>query len=142
IAMLDQEQDADHHRAVLTFAGPPEAVAEAAFRATREAAGLIDLRRHQGGHPRVGATDVVPFVPIRGVTMDDCVALARRVGARIGRELDIPVYLYERAATGSERRGLENIRRGGLEGLAARMQDNAWVPDFGPRQLHPTAGAT
>lgn len=142
VAMLDQEQDADHHRAVLTFAGPPEAVAEAAFRATREAAGLIDLRQHQGGHPRVGATDVVPFVPIRGVTMEDCVAVARQVGMRIGQELDIPVFLYEQAATRAERKGLENIRRGGLEGLAARMQEEAWAPDFGPRRLHPTAGAT
>ncbi len=143
VVLLDEEMDADHHRAVLTFAGPPEAVAEAAFRATRVAAERIDLRRHQGGHPRVGATDVVPFVPIRGVTMDDCVALARRVGERIGRELGIPVFLYERAATHPERVGLEVIRKGGLEGLARRLaEEPAWAPDFGPRLLHPTAGAT
>ncbi|HEV8539712.1 MAG TPA: glutamate formimidoyltransferase [Nitrospiraceae bacterium] len=140
--LLDEERDADHHRSVLTFAGMPEAVEEAAFQAVRLAATLIDLRRHQGGHPRVGATDVVPFVPIRGVTMEDCVAMAISLGERIARELDIPVYLYERAAPRQERSQLESIRRGGLEGLAARMEDPAWIPDFGPRRLHPTAGAT
>jgi glutamate formiminotransferase/formiminotetrahydrofolate cyclodeaminase len=140
--LLDEERDEDHHRSVLTFAGTPESVAEAAFQATRLATTLIDLRRHQGGHPRVGATDVVPFVPIRGVTMEDCVALAIGLGERIARELNIPVFLYERAAPRQERAQLESIRRGGLEGLAARMEDPAWIPDFGPRRLHPTAGAT
>lgn len=143
VFLLDEEMDYDHHRSVLTFAGEPEAVAQAAFEAARTAAALIDLRTHQGGHPRVGAIDVVPFVPIRGVTMDDCVALARQVGERIGRELKIPVFLYERAATHPDRTNLEAIRKGGPEGLAGRMQaDSAWAPDFGPRQLHPTAGAT
>lgn len=142
VFVLDQEMDHDHHRAVLTFAGSPEAVAEGAFQATRVAASLIDLRGHQGGHPRVGATDVVPFVPIEGVTMDDCVALARDVGRRIGTELNIPVFLYERAASSEQRRNLENIRKGGLEGLGERMrQDAGWAPDFGPSTLHPTAGA-
>jgi glutamate formiminotransferase/glutamate formiminotransferase/formiminotetrahydrofolate cyclodeaminase len=140
--LLDEEQDADHHRAVITFAGTPEAAVEAAFQAARLAATLIDLQQHQGGHPRVGATDVIPFVPIRGVTMEDCVALAISLGERIARDLEIPVYLYERAATRQERAQLETIRRGGLEGLAARMEDPAWIPDFGPRRLHPTAGAT
>jgi len=143
VFLLDEEMDQDHHRAVLTFVGAPEAVGEAAFQAAHAAAGLIDLRRHQGGHPRVGATDVVPFVPIRGVTMEDCVALARRVGERIGRELNIPVFLYEQAASHPDRANLEAVRRGGLEGLAGRMEaDPAWAPDFGPRTLHPTAGAT
>jgi glutamate formiminotransferase/glutamate formiminotransferase/formiminotetrahydrofolate cyclodeaminase len=143
VFLLDQEMDHDHHRAVLTFAGSPRGVAEAAFQVTRAATGLIDLRRHQGGHPRIGATDVVPFVPIRGVTMDDCVALAREVGRRIGSELNIPVFLYERAATAPHRTNLEAIRKGGLEGLTARMRDDpAWQPDFGPRAPHPTAGAT
>ncbi len=143
VFLLDQEMDSDHHRAVLTFAGSPRGVAEAAFQVTRAATGLIDLRRHQGGHPRVGATDVVPFVPIHGVTMDDCVALAREVGHRIGIELSIPVFLYERAASAAHRMNLEAIRKGGLEGLTERMHnDPAWQPDFGPPMPHPTAGAT
>jgi glutamate formiminotransferase/glutamate formiminotransferase/formiminotetrahydrofolate cyclodeaminase len=143
VYLLDQEMDHDHHRAVLTFVGAPEAVGEAAFRAAQIASRLIDLRRHQGGHPRVGATDVVPFVPIRGVTMEDCVALARQLGARIGRELEIPVFLYQHAASNPAREHLEAIRKGGPEGLSARMaEEPAWAPDFGPRALHPTAGAT
>lgn len=143
VFLIDEEMDQDHHRAVLTFVGGPDAVADAAFQATRAATDLIDLRVHQGGHPRVGATDVVPFVPIRGVSMEDCVALARRVGERIGRELNVPVFLYEQAAINADRANLEVIRRGGLEGLAKRMQaDRAWAPDFGPPHLHATAGAT
>lgn len=143
VYLLDQEMDHDHHRSVLTFAGDPEAVVEAAFRCARTASELIDLRTHQGAHPRVGATDVIPFVPIRGVTMDDCVALARQVGRRIGHDLHIPVFLYERAATHPDRTNLEAIRRGGLEGLKARMAaEPTWRPDFGPPALHPTAGAT
>jgi glutamate formiminotransferase/glutamate formiminotransferase/formiminotetrahydrofolate cyclodeaminase len=141
--VLDEEMDRDHHRAVITFVGEPGAVAEAAFQAARTAARVIDLRVHQGGHPRVGATDVIPVVPIRGVTMADCVALARKLGERIGRELSIPIFLYEQAAAHADRANLEVIRRGGLEGLAGRMaSDPAWAPDYGPRTLHPTAGAT
>lgn len=143
VFLLDEEMDVDHHRSVLTFAGAPDAVAEAAFQCARMATDLIDLRLHQGGHPRVGATDVIPFVPIRGTTMEDCVGLAKRLSERIGRELHIPVFLYERAASRPERTNLEAIRRGGLEGLASRMgADSAWAPDFGPSQLHPSAGAT
>ncbi len=142
VFLLDEEMDRDHHRSVLTFAGPPEAVAEAAFQATKVAIDLIDLRQHQGGHPRVGATDVVPFVPVRGATMEDCVALAKKLGKRIGEELSVPVFLYERAASRPDRAPLEAIRRGGLEGLADRMREPAWAPDFGPPTLHPTAGAT
>lgn len=143
VLVLDQEMDSDHHRAVVTLAGEPEAVGEAAVRCARLASERIDLRAHQGAHPRIGATDVVPFIPIRGVTMDECVILARQVGARIGRDLNIPVFLYERAATRQERTNLEAIRRGNLEGLASRLADDAaWVPDFGPPRLHPTAGAT
>lgn len=141
--LLDHTMDADHHRAVLTFAGAPEAVAEAAFQAARTAAALIDLRDHRGEHPRVGATDVVPFVPIRGVTMHDCVELAKVVGRRIGAELQIPVFLYEQAATRPARAHLETIRLGGPAGLAHRMEtDPEWGPDYGPCRLHPTAGAT
>lgn len=143
VFLLDEEMDADHHRSVLTFAGTPDAVAEAAFQCARIATTLIDLRHHQGGHPRVGATDVIPFVPIRDVTMEHCVDVARRLGERIGRELHVPVFFYERAASRPERTNLEAIRRGGLEGLAARMgADRAWAPDVGPSQLHPSAGAT
>ncbi|MEP6888932.1 MAG: glutamate formimidoyltransferase [Nitrospirales bacterium] len=143
VFLLDEEMDADHHRSVLTFAGAPDAVSEAAFQCARIATDLIDLRQHQGGHPRIGATDVIPFVPIRGLTMEDCVDLAMRLGERIGRELHIPVFLYERAASRVERTNLEAIRRGGLEGLAARMGTEAtWAPDFGPSQLHPSAGGT
>lgn len=143
VALLDESHDADHHRSVVTFAGRPYAVAEVAFQMARLAAQLIDLRSHQGEHPRVGATDVMPFVPIRGVSMQDCVQLARMVGQRIGNELKIPVFLYEQAAARPERVQLEWIRKGGLKGLADRMAaDAGWVPDFGPKQLHHTAGAT
>ena len=140
--LLDHTMDADHHRSVLTFAGTPEAVGEAAFRAIAVATDLIDLCQHDGVHPRVGATDVVPFVPIQGVSMEDCVQLARRVGQRVGAELGIPVFLYEQAATNSHHAKLESIRRGGLSGLASRMgSDPQWTPEFGPPRLHETAGA-
>lgn len=143
VYVLDEEMDYDHHRTVLTLAGEPEAVAEAAFRAVRVARERIDLRTHRGEHPRVGAADVVPFVPIQGVTMAECVALARKVGQRIGTELRIPVFLYEAAASYPDRKSLETIRKGSLEGLESRMAaDPRWAPDFGPQQLHPTAGAT
>ena len=143
VALLDETKDPDHHRAVLTFAGRPYAVAEVAFQMARLASQLIDLRSHQGEHPRVGATDVMPFVPIRDISMQDCVQLARMVGQRIGNELKIPVFLYEQAASTPERKQLEWIRKGGLKGLADRMAaDPGWAPDFGPKQVHPTAGAT
>lgn len=142
VKVLDREMDKDHNRSVITLAGEPEAIAEAAFRGIQRAARLIDLDAHRGEHPRIGATDVVPFVPVSGVTMDDCVAMARRVGERVARELDIPVYLYERAATRPERRDLANIRRGEYEGLKqAIATDPERAPDFGPRRLG-KAGAT
>ncbi|MDE3035807.1 MAG: glutamate formimidoyltransferase [Nitrospirota bacterium] len=141
VVLLDEQRDHDHHRSVLTFVGTPEAVLEAAVALARVAAEWIDLRQHHGEHPRVGAMDVVPFVPIRGVTMEDCVELARRAGERIGTELGIPVFLYERAASRPERQRLEQIRRGGLGGLETRMREAAWRPDFGPPRLHPSAGA-
>ncbi len=140
--LLDQTMDSDHHRAVLTFAGPPEGVVEAAFRSIRVATDLIDVRRHEGAHPRVGATDVVPFVPIRGVTMPDCVHLAKQLGQRVGTELEIPVFLYEQAAVHPDHARLESVRRGGLKGLAFRMESDAdWLPDYGPPRLHESAGA-
>jgi glutamate formiminotransferase / formiminotetrahydrofolate cyclodeaminase len=142
VVYLDHSMDPDHHRAVLTFCGAPEAVVEAAFRAIRTATNLINLRSHAGVHPRVGATDVVPFIPIKGTTMEDCVQLATRLGSQVGRELEIPVFLYERAATRADHAPLEAVRRGGLEGLAFRMaSDLNWAPDFGPSRLHPSAGA-
>jgi glutamate formiminotransferase len=141
-AVLDTSADADHNRSVITFAGPAEAVAEAAFRAVRKASELIDLNEHRGEHPRVGATDVLPFVPLRGATLEECVALARAVGRRIGEELGIPVYLYEAAATRPERAALPNLRRGEYEGLReAIARDPDRAPDFGPPRLGP-AGAT
>ena len=140
--MLDRSSDLDHNRTVVTFAGPPEAVEEAAFRAIKTASELIDLNQHTGAHPRVGATDVVPFVPLSNVTMDECIALAKRLGQRVGGELSIPVYLYEAAATRPERANLENIRRGQYEGLKTEIEsDPNRKPDFGPAKLG-TAGAT
>ncbi len=140
--ILDQHSDVDHNRSVITFVGSPAAVEEAAFRAIAKAAELIDLEQHTGEHPRIGATDVVPFVPIAGVTMDECVEIARRLGKRVGEELGIPVYLYERAATRPERQNLENIRRGQYEGLKQEILTNPErQPDFGPARLG-SAGAT
>jgi glutamate formiminotransferase/formiminotetrahydrofolate cyclodeaminase len=142
IALLDHSMDADHHRSVLTFCGGPDGIIEAAFRAVRIATELIDLRTHVGVHPRIGATDIVPFIPIRGMTMHDCIQLANRLGERVGRELGIPVFLYERAAGRADHVPLEAVRRGGLDGLAFRMEsDPGWIPDFGPPRLHQSAGA-
>ncbi len=142
VRVLDISSDPWHHRSVLTMAGPAQAVAEGAFAAVREACDRIDLRRHEGQHPRMGAMDVVPFVPLGSVTMDDCIGLARALGERVGHELDIPVFLYERAATRPERRDLSVVRRGGFEGLRELIgRDPAHAPDFGPAHIHPTAGA-
>ena len=142
VHVLDVQSDADHNRTVVTFAGEPEAVEEAAFRGIEKAAELIDMNLHQGEHPRMGAADVAPFVPIKGVTMEDCVAIARRVGERVGRELDIPVYLYERAATRPERRNLADVRRGEYEGIKAEIATKPErEPDFGPKHVG-KAGAT
>jgi len=142
VQVLDTHSDLDHNRSVITFAGPPEAVGEAAFRSIAKAAELINLEEHEGEHPRIGAADVVPFVPISGVSMEDCVDLARRVGSRVGSELGIPVYLYEAAATRPERQNLEDIRRGQYEGLKNEIAaDPDRQPDYGPARLG-TAGAT
>jgi glutamate formiminotransferase/formiminotetrahydrofolate cyclodeaminase len=143
VRLLDVQADASHNRSVFTFVAPPAAAAEAAFRAVRVARDRIDLTRHQGEHPRMGATDVVPFIPVRDVTMDDCVALAKRLGARVGTELEIPVFLYAKAAARPERERLPDIRKGEFEGLRERIGTDAGAdPDFGPRRIHPTAGAT
>src|SRR5262245_44893546 len=142
LTMLDTHADTDHNRSVITFAGQAEAVAEAAFQAVRAAAELIDMNQHHGEHPRVGATDVLPFVPLAGATLAECVTLARGVGQRIGEELGIPVYLYEAAATRPDRVALPNLRRGEYEGLREAIErDPERAPDFGPARLGP-AGAT
>jgi glutamate formiminotransferase/formiminotetrahydrofolate cyclodeaminase len=142
VRLLDVDPGADTNRTVVTFVGPPEAVAEAAFRITARAAEVIDMTTHRGAHPRMGATDVLPFVPVSGVTMAECAALARQVGARIGAELGIPVYLYEQAASRPERRNLADVRRGEYEGLAQKLADPQWQPDFGPAVFNPRSGAT
>src|SRR6516225_5001823 len=143
VYLLDREMDADHNRSVITLMGDGEAVAEAAIRGVGKAAELIDLNRHQGAHPRLGAADVVPFIPIDGVDLEDCVAMARHVGAEIWKRYQIPVYLYEAAATTPERQNLENIWRGQFEGIRAEIETNpARRPDFGEAKVHPTAGAT
>jgi glutamate formiminotransferase len=142
VYLLDREMDADHNRCVITLAGEREAVQEAAIRGVGKASELIDLTQHTGAHPRLGAADVVPFIPIEGVSLEDCVAMARHVGEQIWKRYKIPVYLYEAAATSPERQNLENIRRGQFEGIRAEIATNpARKPDFGDAQLHPTAGA-
>ncbi len=143
VYLLDREMDADHNRCVITLVGEREPIQEAAIRGVGKAAELIDLTKHQGAHPRMGASDVVPFIPIEGVTIEDCVAMARHVGAEIWKRHQIPVYLYEAAATSPERQNLENIRRGQFEGIRADIATNpARKPDFGDPRVHPTAGAT
>ena len=142
VRLLHRSSDLDHNRTVLTFVGPPFAVEEAAFRAVQTAAELIDMEDHTGEHPRIGATDVVPFVPLSDATMDDCLAIANRLGERVGHELNIPVYLYEAAAKRPERVNLENIRKGQYEGLKSEIgSDPDRAPDFGPSELG-AAGAT
>ena len=142
VHMLDCQSDLDHNRSVVTIIGPPQAVVESAFQGIAEAAELIDMNHHRGGHPRMGATDVVPFVPVRGVSMEDCVALARQLGKRVGSELEIPVFLYESAATRPERCNLADVRRGEYEGLKLEIAVNPdRAPDFGPAAMG-SAGAT
>ena len=143
VYLLDREMDADHNRSVITLVGEREPIQEAAIRGVGKAAELIDLSQHQGAHPRMGAADVVPFIPIDGVTLEDCVTMARHVGEQIWKRYQIPVYLYEAAATTPERQNLENIRRGQFEGIRAEIASNpARKPDFGEARVHPTAGAT
>jgi glutamate formiminotransferase/formiminotetrahydrofolate cyclodeaminase len=142
VYLLDREMDADHNRCVITLAGEREAIQEAAIRGVGKAAELIDLNQHQGAHPRLGAADVVPFIPIEGVSIEDCVAMARHTGEQIWKRYQIPVYLYEAAAASPERQNLENIRRGQFEGIRDEIATNpARKPDFGNARLHPTAGA-
>jgi glutamate formiminotransferase/formiminotetrahydrofolate cyclodeaminase len=142
VYLLDREMDADHNRCVITLVGEREAIQEAAIRGVGKAAELIDLNQHRGAHPRLGAADVVPFIPIEGVTVEDCIAMARHVGEQIWKRYQIPVYLYEAAATSPERQNLENIRRGQFEVIRDEIATNpARRPDFGELRVHPTAGA-
>src|SRR5215831_10997169 len=143
VSLLDREMDSDHNRCVITIVGDREAIAEAAIRGVGKASELIDLTKHQGAHPRIGASDVIPFIPIEGVTIEDCVAIARKVGEEIWKRFQVPVYLYEAAATNPDRQNLENIRRGQFEGLRVDILVNpSRCPDFVDPRCHPTAGAT
>ncbi len=142
VKLLDVDPGASTNRTVVTFIGAPEAVKEAAFRAIAKAAEVIDMRAHRGAHPRMGATDVCPFVPVSGVTMEDCVRLAEELGARVASELSIPVYLYEAAARKPERRNLAAVRAGEYEGLAEKVKDPRWAPDFGQAAFNHKSGAT
>jgi glutamate formiminotransferase / 5-formyltetrahydrofolate cyclo-ligase len=142
VRLLDFSSDASHNRSVFTFAGDRAGVAQAVLALFERAVPAIDLRTHRGEHPRLGAVDVVPFVPIEGVTMAECVALAKEVGAAIADRFHIPVYLYEDASSNPARKNLEDIRRGEFEGLAAKMSTPDWAPDFGPPAPHERAGAT
>ena len=141
IKLLDVDPGADMNRTVVTFVGSPDQVLEAAFLAVKTASQVIDMSTHSGSHPRMGATDVCPFVPVSNITLDECADLAKKLGDRVGRELGIPVYLYEHAASCPERRNLAIVRKGEYEGLAEKLKDPQWVPDFGPTQLHQKAGA-
>jgi len=142
VQLLDQSSDRSHNRTVYTFAGEAAALQEAVLRLFSAAVTAIDLRNHEGVHPRMGAVDVVPFVPLQGTAMEDCVVLAKRTAAAIAARLNVPMFLYEEAAPTDERRNLAEIRRGGLNGITYRMLQDAWRPDFGPKAPHPTAGAT
>ncbi len=138
--LLDVDSDADHHRTVITFVGAPEAIESAALNLVAQAVELLDLRQHRGEHPRMGAVDVLPFVPIREMTMDECVELSKRVGRQIWERFQVPVYLYEQSATRPQCEDLSKIRKGEFEGFSAKIQEPEWVPDFGERKVHPTAG--
>jgi glutamate formiminotransferase/formiminotetrahydrofolate cyclodeaminase len=142
VKFISAEPDEDYNRTVVTFIGEPAAVVEAAFKSTKRATELIDMTRHKGEHPRLGAVDVVPFVPVSGVSMNDCVELAHQFGKRVGGELSIPVYLYEEAASCPERRNLAAIRKGEYEGLLEKLKDPEWAPDYGPAVFNPKSGAT
>ncbi|MFA5577084.1 MAG: glutamate formimidoyltransferase [Tissierellaceae bacterium] len=142
VKLLDYSMDKDHNRTVVTFIGEPEKVILAAFKACKLASELIDMREHTGEHPRMGATDVIPLIPISDVTMEECVLLSEELGKRIGEELDIPVYLYEKSARLLDRENLADIRRGQYEGMAEKLKEENWRPDFGPNELNVRSGVT
>ncbi len=138
--VFDWSMDQDHNRSVITIVGEPVSVGEAIVKMSKKAVEFIDLRHHTGEHPRMGAVDVIPFVPIKGTTMEECIALSKSVGKQIGEELKIPVYLYEHSATRPQRENLADIRKGEFEGFFEKIKSPDWEPDFGPREVHPTAG--
>lgn len=138
--LMDYSSDASHNRTVITYMGSPEAVEEASVALAKIAAELIDLTKHEGEHPRMGAVDVMPFIPIKGATTEDCVELSKKVGERITKEADIPVFLYESSASAPHRQNLAAIRKGQFEGMAEKVMEKEWEPDFGGRRIHPTAG--
>ncbi len=138
--VIDLSLDPDHNRSVITIVGEPDGLAKGVLSLVEKSVERIDLREHRGEHPRMGAVDVIPFIPIRGVTMDDCVELSRTVGKRIAEEIGLPVYLYERSATNAARANLSTIRKGEFEGFAAKIALPEWEPDFGPKEIHPSAG--
>lgn len=142
VKLLDYSPDADHNRTVVTFVGSPDGVKAAAFNLAKKAAELIDMAVHHGGHPRMGATDVVPFIPVSDVTMEECISLAKEVAMRMGDELGIPVYLYEEAASRPERKNLADIRKGQYEGFFEKIKDEEWKPDFGPGEMNSKSGVT
>lgn len=138
--LLDYSSDPNHNRTVITYMGDMKGCEEASVKLAKKAAELIDLTKHEGEHPRMGAVDVMPFVPIKDVTMDECVELSKKVGERIAKEADIPVFLYEKSATAPHRANLASIRKGQFEGMAEKVKDPQWIPDFGGQRINPTAG--
>ncbi len=142
VKLLDYSSDESHNRSVVTFIGEPEQVLEAAFKGVEKASELIDMSKHSGGHPRMGATDVVPFIPVAGVTMDDCIEMANKLAKRISEQLSIPVYLYEEAATNPERKNLSKVRKGQYEGLIKAIKEPARKPDYGKQEVNIKAGVT
>ena len=142
VKLLDYSMDKDHNRSVVTFVGEPEKVILAAFNATKVAAELIDMSKHTGGHPRMGATDVIPLIRISDVTVEECIEYSKQLGKRIGEELNIPVFLYEQSATAKHRENLADIRRGQYEGMKEKLKEEEWKPDYGPAELNVKAGVT
>ena len=142
VKLLSAEMGGDVNRTVVTFIGPPDGVQEAAFKAIKKASELIDMSKHKGAHPRMGATDVCPFVPVNGVTMADCVEISKAVGKRVGDELGIPIYLYEESATKPEWKSLATVRSGEYEALPKKLKESYWKPNFGPVEFNAKAGAT
>lgn len=140
--LFDAQTDGNHNRCVFTLIGTPEAIEEVAFRLTKKAAEVIDMTKHHGEHSRMGATDVIPFVPTVNVTVEECVEMSKRLGKRIWEELQIPIFLYEDSATSPERVNLANVRKGQFEGMPEKLLQPEWAPDFGERKIHPTAGVT
>ncbi|MEO2180623.1 MAG: glutamate formimidoyltransferase, partial [Candidatus Poseidoniia archaeon] len=140
--ILDVDMGADTNRTVVTFVGSPEIVSKAAFQGIKKASEIIDMRKHKGAHPRMGATDVCPFIPVSNISMDECVAIAKKTGEKVGKELNISIYLYENAASNEERKNLSTVRSGEYEGLMKKLKEEIWKPDYGPTKFNEKSGAT